>query len=189
MLREHVNPQTKRFCHADCDFGVLALGLLAAGCGSNEEQRASTGTLTGAGVGAVVGGPIGAAVGAGVGAVGGAAAPEGADQVYTSALNKEKGATGTALNNAGLGPQASPQVQQAQAELQREGLYHGKVDGIMGQQTRQAVSAFQQREGLQQTAKLDRETVDRLNQVMARNGNANATEQSGTSTNPVDTAH
>jgi len=144
---------------------VFALGLLLAGCGSDTDQRASTGALSGIGVGAVVAGPVGAVVGGVVGGVGGAAAPEGADQLADSVIHKEKSASQRALNNAGLGPSASPsaRVEQAQRELQREGLYHGKIDGIAGPDTRQAITAFQQRESLRQTARLDDETMDRLN--------------------------
>jgi len=144
---------------------ALALGLLPAGCGSDTDQRASTGALTAIGVGAVVGGPVGAVVGVVVGGVGGAAAPEGADQLADSAIHKEKSASQNALNSAGLGPNAasSARVEAAQRELQREGLYRGKIDGIAGPDTRQAITAFQQREGLRQTARLDHETMDRSN--------------------------
>jgi peptidoglycan hydrolase-like protein with peptidoglycan-binding domain len=165
-------------------FGVLALSLLLAGCGSDTSQRAATGGLTGAGAGALIGGPIGAVAGAAIGAGGGTAMPEGADTVAKNALNQERNSGRTALNNAGLGPSSrssTPQAQQssattvkdAQRELQREGLYHGKIDGIAGPQTRQAVAAFQKRVGLKQTAQLDHATLDRL-------ASAKGTAQSGT---------
>jgi Putative peptidoglycan binding domain len=152
-------------------FGVVALGLLTASCGSNDTQRAATGGLTGIGAGALIGGPVGAVVGGVAGAAGGTAMPEGADTMARQALNKERGSGQTALNHAGLGPSGSsePQtasaatVKDAQQELQKEGLYHGKIDGIAGAQTKQAVTAFQKREGLRQTATLDRQTLDKLN--------------------------
>jgi hypothetical protein len=154
-------------------FGVVALGLLTASCGSNDTQRAATGGLTGIGAGALIGGPVGAVVGGVAGAAGGTAMPEGADTMAEQALNKERGGGQTALNHAGLGPTASSgsseppaqaaRIKDAQQELQKEGLYHGKIDGIAGAETKQAVTAFQQREGLQQTATLDRETLDKLN--------------------------
>jgi peptidoglycan hydrolase-like protein with peptidoglycan-binding domain len=82
-------------------------------------------------------------------------------------------------------------VRQAQSELKREGLYRGKVDGIAGPETKQAITAFRQREGLQQTARLDQVTVERmhlnaLRMVDAGNTQAadGATEGSGTSTPP-----
>ena len=84
--------------------GILGLSLLTAGCGTNQEQRAATAGLTGAGVGAVVGGPVGAAVGVVVGAVGGAAMPEGADTIAKQALNMEHRSGQTALAQAGLAP-------------------------------------------------------------------------------------
>jgi peptidoglycan hydrolase-like protein with peptidoglycan-binding domain len=83
-------------------------------------------------------------------------------------------------------------VRQAQSELKREGLYRGKVDGIAGPETKQAITAFRQREGLQQTARLDQMTVERiylngLRMVGASSkteaSNA-ATEGSGTSAPP-----
>ena len=161
---------------------LLPFALFLAACGSNTEQRASTGALTGIGVGAVVGGPIGAAVGGIVGGAGGAAAPEGADQIAHAAVNKEKSAGQQALNGAGLGPDSSssqqassPRVEAAQRELQREGLYRGKIDGIAGHETRDAITAFQQREGLPQTARLDNATMDRLN--AASNNEATGSSQ------------
>ncbi|MGO8920888.1 MAG: peptidoglycan-binding domain-containing protein [Stellaceae bacterium] len=159
-------------------FGVLALGLFTAACGSDETQRSATGGLTGVGVGAAVGGPIGAVVGGVAGAAGGAVLPEGADTAAENALHKERGGAQSARNDA----------RQAQAELAREGLYSGKIDGIVGPKTRQALAAFQQRQGLRQTASLDRETRQRLAAASpaAAHGNGNAaTEASGTSTPPA----
>jgi peptidoglycan hydrolase-like protein with peptidoglycan-binding domain len=88
------------------------------------------------------------------------------------------------------GPLREHVVRQAQSELKREGLYRGKVDGIAGPETKQAITAFRQREGLQQTARLDQMTVERMylnglrmvgasSKTEARNP---ATEGSGTST-------
>jgi peptidoglycan hydrolase-like protein with peptidoglycan-binding domain len=159
-------------------FGVVALGLLTASCGSNDTQRAATGGLTGVGAGALIGGPVGAVVGGVAGAAGGTAMPEGADTMAEQALNKERGSGRTALSHAGLGPSpaassgssepsgqaaSAAQVKDAQRELKSQGLYHGNIDGIAGTETTHAVTAFQQREDLQQTATLDRETLDKLN--------------------------
>lgn len=176
--------------------GVLALGLLTAACGSNETQRAATGSLTGIGVGAAVGGPVGAVVGGVVGAAGGSLMPEGADTIAENAIRKEHTAANSSLRQAGLErPAAAPanetpsqidRVKQAQTELKREGLYHAKIDGIVGPKTRHALAEFQKREGLQQTARLDDQTVQRLaaaegGPATAQN-NGNPTEASGTST-------
>ena len=53
--------------------GVIALGLLTAACGTNQEQRTATGALTGVGIGALAGGPVGAALGLAAGGGGGIA--------------------------------------------------------------------------------------------------------------------
>jgi peptidoglycan hydrolase-like protein with peptidoglycan-binding domain len=53
-------------------------------------------------------------------------------------------------------------IQQAQQQLKSQGLYRGAVDGILGPQTEQALSQFQQQNGLPQTADLDQQTMSRL---------------------------
>ena len=80
-----------------------------------------------------------------------------------------------------VGPiEGSGPVRQAQSELKREGLYDGRVDGIVGPDTTQAITAFQQREGLQQTALLDRATRDRMNlRALRMDGWSPETAQSG----------
>jgi peptidoglycan hydrolase-like protein with peptidoglycan-binding domain len=194
MLRGHGEPFSHRVSVMRANLiSVLALGLLTAACGSNETQRAATGGLTGIGAGALIGGPIGAVVGGAVGAVAGSAMPEGADTLTAKALHKEQGATAEALNDAGLGNgssrsaqvsgkgssvptgQSSHLIKDAQAELQREGLYKGRIDGIDGPQTQQAVRDFQRREGLQQTAVLDQPTLERMNLT----GEAQTAERTG----------
>ena len=173
--------------------GVVALGLLTAACGADTQQRAASGGLTGLGVGALVGGPVGAAVGGLVGAAGGWAAPEGADTLAMNAIHKEKTVASSALNDVGLGgvssgssqPNQGRLVRDAQNELQREGLYRGPVDGILGPETRHAIAAYQAREGLQQTATLDQDTVQRLNLANGTDRTAQrdrGTASSGTST-------
>jgi peptidoglycan hydrolase-like protein with peptidoglycan-binding domain len=133
-------------------YGVVALGLLTAACGSSGDQRAATGGLADVGVGALA----------------------------------EAG-------NAGGGPSDSSAllVRQAQSELRREGLYEGTVDGIAGRKTKQGIIAFQQREGLQQTARLDDQTRNhmilnalRMDSAWSETVQNNAAEGSGSSTPP-----
>jgi peptidoglycan hydrolase-like protein with peptidoglycan-binding domain len=69
-------------------------------------------------------------------------------------------------------------VRQAQSELKREGLYQANIDGIAGPETKQALAAFRQREGLQQTASLDQATMQRIY--------LNALRMYGQSTDPVE---
>jgi peptidoglycan hydrolase-like protein with peptidoglycan-binding domain len=128
----------------------MALTLLATACGNSGEQRSASGGLSGAAIGALAGGPVGALIGAGVGAGAGAATPEGADTLAAKALHKD---------GAGTSRDA---VMQAQQKLADEGLYHGPIDGLMGPQTKGALAAYQQQNGLKQTARLDQATTDRL---------------------------
>lgn len=77
---------------------------------------------------------------------------------------------------------ASPQVKQAQQELQSAGLYNGKVDGIDGPETRQAVKSFQQKNNLPQTGKLDQQTMAALQSGSSSSGSSTpGTNSSGTS--------
>jgi len=57
---------------------------------------------------------------------------------------------------------SSDEVRQAQQQLRDQGLYHGKIDGIIGPETEQALGQFQKKNGLSQTAALDQPTMDKL---------------------------
>jgi peptidoglycan hydrolase-like protein with peptidoglycan-binding domain len=84
--------------------------------------------------------------------------------------SEDQRASKGALNEGDPGPVGSSWssrfsehlVRRAQSELKREGLYEGRVDGIAGNQTKQAITVFQQREGLQQNARVDRLTLRRM---------------------------
>jgi peptidoglycan hydrolase-like protein with peptidoglycan-binding domain len=130
-------------------YGVVAVALLATACGNSGEQRSASGGLSGVAIGALAGGPVGALIGGAAGAGAGAATPEGADTLAANALHKGRVAS-------------RDTVRQAQQKLADEGLYRGPVDGLMGPQTKAALSAYQQKNGLQQTARLDQATRDRL---------------------------
>jgi peptidoglycan hydrolase-like protein with peptidoglycan-binding domain len=54
------------------------------------------------------------------------------------------------------------QIEQAQQALRLQGFYRGRIDGLIGPETQQAITQFQQSQGLQQTATLDQETMNRL---------------------------
>lgn len=118
--------------------------------------------------------------------------PEGADTLAMNAIHKEKTVASGALNEIGLGSASSGSsqasqgrlVRDAQNELQHEGLYRGPVDGIIGPETRQAIAAYQAREGLQQTATLDQDTLQRMNLAYGsdRTARDRGTASSGTST-------
>jgi peptidoglycan hydrolase-like protein with peptidoglycan-binding domain len=154
--------------------GVIALGLLTAACGTNQEQRTATGGLLGVGIGALAGGPVGAAIGLGAGVAGGALMPEDATSIANNLLGREHRAARAVLNEPRSAGMAAPEasgsseapiglIKQAQTQLKDQGFYKGRVDGIVGPLTHNAVRAYQKREGLRQTAQLDRQTMQRMN--------------------------
>jgi rare lipoprotein A len=54
------------------------------------------------------------------------------------------------------------QIKQAQEALKTEGFHPGAVDGVVGRRTREALRAYQTREGLPATGVLDEPTLSRL---------------------------
>jgi peptidoglycan hydrolase-like protein with peptidoglycan-binding domain len=54
------------------------------------------------------------------------------------------------------------EIRQAQGQLRDQGLYHGRIDGVLGPETKQALQQFQQKNGLPATATLDQQTMDKL---------------------------
>jgi peptidoglycan hydrolase-like protein with peptidoglycan-binding domain len=115
--------------------------------------------------------------------------------------SEDQRASEGALNEGDPGPVGSTWssrfsdhlVRRAQSELKREGLYEGRVDGIAGTQTKQAITVFQQREGLQQNARVDRVTLRRMTlNALRMDGASNAeapsvaVEGNGSSNPPKD---
>jgi peptidoglycan hydrolase-like protein with peptidoglycan-binding domain len=65
--------------------------------------------------------------------------------------------------------QSTAQVRRAQEALKAEGHDPGPIDGVMGPKTKEAVRGFQKQENLQETGRLDRETIEKLGvQVSSR---------------------
>ncbi len=61
-----------------------------------------------------------------------------------------------------VNPMAPSTLRQVQTALKQDGLYHGHIDGKWGPMTEHAVMAFQQKNGLQATGKLDDPTLSAL---------------------------
>jgi peptidoglycan hydrolase-like protein with peptidoglycan-binding domain len=59
-------------------------------------------------------------------------------------------------------PLRTNDVRWAQAELRYRGLYQGSLDGIVGPETKHALSQFQKMNGLGPTASLDAQTWEAL---------------------------
>jgi len=138
---------------------AVTLAVLVASCATwhdmdRSEKGTAVGAVGGGVVGAVVGGPVGAAVGAGVGGYAGhyEAQPGGIAQPNTSAPSTG----GTTISNS------SELVRSAQQSLNDKGYDVGPVDGQLGPSTRNAVSRFQQAQGLPQTGELDSQTLSAL---------------------------
>ncbi|HZS85723.1 MAG TPA: peptidoglycan-binding domain-containing protein [Stellaceae bacterium] len=109
-----------------------------------------------------------------------------------SSANSTMSGSGASMSGASSshGMQASvsrSEVKQAQQQLKSEGLYNGQIDGIVGPETKQALSEYQKKEGLKQTATLDKQTLDRLmgHQGAASGSSASpASSSQGNSSNP-----
>ena len=54
------------------------------------------------------------------------------------------------------------QIKEAQQQLKSQGLFKGRIDGVMNHRTRLAIGHFQRQNGLPRTANLDQRTFDRL---------------------------
>jgi hypothetical protein len=195
--------------------GVTALAITLAACGTNTADRtgggAAAGAATGAGIGAL-GGPGGALAGAAIG--GGAGAATGAatspDQVnlgtppWSNPETRVPGrrqASGGGVAAAGPGGREAAawaggstdpaEVREAQRQLQQRGYNVGPVDGIYGPRTRDAVAEFQRYNNIDQTSRLDANTMQLLTSrggpspsMMDGTGSPGGSMQPGTGSGP-----
>jgi peptidoglycan hydrolase-like protein with peptidoglycan-binding domain len=90
--------------------------------------------------------------------------------------------SGGSMSSSAAGGASEEDIRQAQEALQDQGLYHGQIDGKWGPQTKQAVSQFQKKNGLKQTAQLDQQTLDDL-QNNASGSTSGGSSSSGRSPN------
>ena len=82
---------------------------------------------------------------------------------------------GSHMSNSAAGGASSTDIRQAQEALQDHGLYKGQVDGKWGPQTKRAVAQFQKQKGLKQTAQLDQQTLNDLqNDTMSGSDNSSS---------------
>jgi peptidoglycan hydrolase-like protein with peptidoglycan-binding domain len=67
------------------------------------------------------------------------------------------------FDDAADGPALSrDDVRQVQHRLMAKGFYDGRVDGVIGPATREALRRYQKDNGLEETARLDAPTAERL---------------------------
>jgi peptidoglycan hydrolase-like protein with peptidoglycan-binding domain len=74
----------------------------------------------------------------------------------------QQGAATGEFQNFRAGHLTRAGIKQVQQQLRSEGLYNGRIDGRVGPEMRRAVAKFQRQNGLRQTARLDRNTLQRL---------------------------
>ena len=94
--------------------------------------------------------------------------------------------TPSSAGMTGPGTQASAPVhlsqshlRQVQEQLKTAGLYKGEIDGRMGPDTRRAIATFQEQNGMQNTGRLDQQTLAALD-----NGGNAGTNGEGSSALP-----
>jgi len=114
-------------------------------------------------------------------------------QQGSAAAASQPSRAGSARGMAGSGSSGvdRSQVKQAQQALQSQGLYQGKVDGVLGPETKQALKEFQQKNGLKQTGSLDQRTLAALGGAGESSGSSMPSSggaSSGTSSGAANTA-
>jgi hypothetical protein len=155
--------------------GAVALGLLAAACGTNPQERvsggAAAGAATGAGVGAL-GGPVGALAGAGIGAAAGAAtgAATRPDQVNLGRplwndpeVRVPGGDNARSSGGGSTTARASGETRQLQQALNSRGFDAGPADGVYGPRTREAVANWQRANNMEATGRPNSQMLTALN--------------------------
>lgn len=90
-----------------------------------------------------------------------------ANQPMSKSSTAQQNGNGPASNMAGqqqtknAAQPSRDEIKQAQEALDQKG-FHVSADGVLGPQTKQAVTQFQQQQKLQQTGELDQQTMSAL---------------------------
>jgi peptidoglycan hydrolase-like protein with peptidoglycan-binding domain len=83
--------------------------------------------------------------------------PGATTQMPSSTMPSHQGQAATPMNLS------ESQIKQVQQKLKTTGLYSGQIDGRMGPDLKQAISAFQMQHKLPQTGAIDQQTMAALN--------------------------
>lgn len=75
-------------------------------------------------------------------------------------------------------------TRQVQQELQQDGMYKGRVDGVWGPQTQSAVRQYQQQHNLSTSGQLDSQTLASLNVGNDQGGQSSYNNTNGMTGNP-----
>ena len=139
---------------------LLTVGVLAAGCGSNAEDRGISGAGLGAAGGAIIGAVTGlsvlngALIGAAVGGVTGVLTDKDTVDLGEPAWKRGKShqdSSSSTFNGSSQQSYASTDpalVRRIQSALAEKGYNPGPVDGRSGPRTRAAIGAYQRDHGL-----------------------------------------
>lgn len=76
--------------------------------------------------------------------------------------NQNNTASREDTSNGAMAQQPSSTVRTVQRDLQQQGFYSGAVNGILGPQTRDAIRKYQRTNNLNDTGRLDQQTLSRL---------------------------
>jgi peptidoglycan hydrolase-like protein with peptidoglycan-binding domain len=113
-------------------------------------------------------------------------------QTSSAAATDEMGSTSSkSMSHHSMARQSmnADRVKQAQQKLKDSGDYKGQVDGKLGPQTAMAVKQYQQKNGLKQTGRLDRDTLAKLGAGTAGSGSsAPSTGSSASDSNSMPSA-
>jgi peptidoglycan hydrolase-like protein with peptidoglycan-binding domain len=83
--------------------------------------------------------------------------PGATTQAPSTTMPSQQGQAGTPVNLS------ESQIRQVQQKLKTTGLYSGQIDGRMGPDLKEAISAFQMQHRLPQTGAIDQPTMAALN--------------------------
>jgi peptidoglycan hydrolase-like protein with peptidoglycan-binding domain len=93
--------------------------------------------------------------------------PQAGDQMQqappaTGANNTNPDPASTSQSGADVSRLSRADIRNIQQKLRQGGLYHGRIDGIEGPGTQQALRSYQQQNGLPVTGSPDQQTVSSL---------------------------
>ena len=149
---------------------VIALGL--AGAGTGYAQSNATGPTPAAPSATTPATPMPATPQAGTTTQPGATTQPAMPSANQSTNANQPYAADTTPSPSGAANVSGGEVRQAQQKLRQDDLYRGRIDGLVGPETQQALQRYQQKNGLPVTATLDQGTLNSLLGVDAGQGSS-----------------
>ncbi|HUH86237.1 MAG TPA: peptidoglycan-binding domain-containing protein [Stellaceae bacterium] len=147
--------------------GVATIALTLGGCGMFGGKSSSSPSATGQ--------PSTNSTYSGTSSDNAAGAANNAAAPMSPSADHSATSSAPSASNGSSKRAGSADVREAQQQLQSAGFYKGKIDGIDGRQTRQALMSFQKKNGLPQTGKLDETTMAKLQSGSSSSGSGSST--------------